>query len=210
MLYLLTHSGESVFTSKLNRWFTEQRSILFATLNYSQFLWNDVIPMLHQSKLQFLYESKKGTNIELLKDRNGLPLYYKNVAYNSLAVSNVPPPAFDLEKHPIEQTKLSKIFICHEYYPFVWLLCIGKFYVSKWLTYGDDFDLTGKDIMDFSFPFDALIEDDKKQLLKLYEKVKKELPDTTQFKLNVGKYVGTFNTKKLWHLTDKGNNNEED
>ena len=69
------------------------------------------------------------------------------------------------------------------------------------LTYGDDFDLTGKDIMDFSFPFDALIEDDKKQLLKLYEKVKKELPDTTQFKLNAGKYVGTFNTKKLWHLT---------
>lgn len=202
-IYLLTHSGEGVFSSKLNRWFTEQRSVLFATLKYSQFLWNDVIPMLHQSKLQLLYESKKGTNVELLKDRNGLPLYYKNVAYNSLSVSNVPPPAFDLKKRPIEQTKLSKILISNEYYPFVWLLCIGKFYVSKWLTYGDDFDLTGKDIMDFSFPFDAIIEDDKKKLLKIYEEVKKELPDTTQFKLNAGKYVGTFNTKKLWHLTDQ-------
>ena len=202
-IYIFGHSGEEIFTSKLNRWFTEQRPILFASLKYSPFQWNDVIPMLHLSKLQSLYESKKGKSLELLKDRNGLPLYYKNVAYNSLSVSNVPPPAFDTEKHPIEQTKLSKIQINRDYYPLVWLLCIGKFYVSKWLTYGDDFDLTGKDIMDFSFPFDAITEDDRNLLLKIHEEVKKALPNTAQFKLNAGKNVGTFNTKKLWHLTDQ-------
>jgi hypothetical protein len=81
--------------------------------------------------------------------------------------------------------------------------CVGKFYVSKWLTYGDDFHLTGKDIMDFTFPFDSLSEADKAQLNIICEKVKEELPNTTQFKLNAGKYVGTFNTKKLWNLTDQ-------
>ena len=57
--------------------------------------------------------------------------------------------------------------------------------------------------MDFTFPFDSLSEADKAQLNAICEKVKQELPDTTQFKLNAGKYVGTFNTKKLWHLTDE-------
>ena len=201
-IYLLAPNGNINCTSKLNRWFTEQRTVLFSTLKYSSFQWNDVVPMLHLTELQTLYEAKKGKNIELLKDRNGLPLFYKNVAYNSLSVSNMAPPAYDIKQKPIEQTKLSKIYISREYYNYVWLLCIGKFYVSKWLTYGDDFDLTGKDIMDFTFPFDSLSEADKSMLNTICEEVKKALPNTTQFKLNAGKYVGTFNTKKLWHLTD--------
>ena len=202
-IYLLAPNGSKNYTSKLNRWFTEQRPVLFAIIKYSVFQWNDVVPMLHLPELQKLYEAKKGKNIELLKDRNGLPLFYKNVAYNSLSVSNVEPPAYDIKHKPIDQTKLSKIYIDREYYNYVWLLCIGKFYVSKWLTYGDDFDLTGKDIMDFTFPFDSLSEADKSMLNTICEEVKKALPNTTQFKLNAGKYVGTFNTKKLWHLTDQ-------
>lgn len=202
-IYLLSPNGSGNYTSKLNRWFTEQRPVLFNTLKYSGFRWNDVVPMLHLSEMQTLFEAKKGKNFELLKDRNGLPLFYKNVAYNSLSVSNVAPPAYDTKHKPIEQTKLSKILVDRTYYNYVWLLCIGKFYVSKWLTYGDDFDLTGKDILDFTFPFDSLSATDKAQLNTICEKVKQELPDTTQFKLNAGKYVGTFNTKKLWHLTDE-------
>lgn len=202
-IYLLSPNGSGNYTSKLNRWFTEQRPVLFNTLKYSGFRWNDVVPMLHLSEMQTLFEAKKGKNFELLKDRNGLPLFYKNVAYNSLSVSNVAPPAYDTKHKPIEQTKLSKILVDRTYYNYVWLLCIGKFYVSKWLTYGDDFDLTGKDILDFTFPFDSLSATDKAQLNIICEKVKQELPDTTQFKLNAGKYVGTFNTKKLWHLTDE-------
>ena len=202
-IYLLSPNGSGNYTSKLNRWFTEQRPVLFNTLKYSGFRWNDVVPMLHLSEMQTLFEAKKGKNFELLKDRNGLPLFYKNVAYNSLSVSNVAPPAYDTKHKPIEQTKLSKILVDRTYYNYVWLLCIGKFYVSKWLTYGDDFDLTGKDILDFTFPFDSLSATDKAQLNTICEKVKQELPDTTQFKLNAGKYVGTFNTKKLWHLTDQ-------
>ena len=202
-IYLLAPSGKGQYTSKLNRWFTEQRTLLFATLKYSSFQWNNVVPMLHHTELQALYETKKGKNLELLKDRNGLPLFYKNVAYNSLSVSHIAPPAFDIKQHPIEQTKLSKIIINREYYNYVWLLCIGKFYVSKWLTYGDDFDLTGKDIMDFTFPFDSITDADKSNLNRICENVKEALPDTTQFKLNAGKLVGTFNTKKLWYLTDQ-------
>ena len=59
-IYLLAPNGNSNCTSKLNRWFTEQRPVLFATLKYSDFQWNDVVPMLHLTELQALFESKKG------------------------------------------------------------------------------------------------------------------------------------------------------
>ena len=202
-IYLLAPSGSGNNTSKLNRWFTEQRPDLFATLKYSDFKWNDVVPMLHLTELQALYEVKKGKNIELLKDRNGLSMFFKKIAYNSLSVSNIAPPAYDMKHQSIPQSELNDVKIDKQYFPFVWLLCIGKFYVSKWLTYGDDFHLTSKDILDFTFPFDSLSEADKSRLNAICEKVKEELPNTTQFKLNAGKHVGTFNTKKLWHLTDQ-------
>ena len=201
-IYLIAPNGSGHYTSKLNRWFTEQRPVLFGTLKYSEFHWNDVVPMLHLTELQALYEAKKGKNIEMLKDRNGLPLFYKKIAYNSLSVSNIAPPAYDSEHRSIPQSELNEVKIYKQHFPFVWLMCIGKFYTSKWLTYGDDFHLTSKDIMDFTFPFESLSEADKKELNKICEEVKNALPDTTQFKLNAGKYVGTFNTKKLWHLTD--------
>lgn len=202
-IYLLSPNGSGNYTSKLNRWFTEQRLVLFNTLKYSDFRWNDVVPMLHLSEMQALFEAKKGKSFELLKDRNGQLIYFKKIAYNSLSVSNVAPPAYDTKQRSIPQSELGDVKIEKQYFPYVWLLCIGKFYVSKWLTYGDDFHLTSKDIMDFTFPFDSLSEADKNQLNAICEKVKQELPDTTQFKLNAGKYVGTFNTKKLWHLTDE-------
>ena len=202
-IYLLAPNGSKNYTSKLNRWFTEQRPVLFAIIKYSVFQWNDVVPMLHLPELQKLYEAKKGNCIELLKDRNGLSMFFKKIAYNSLSVSNVAPPAYDMKHHSIPQSELNNIKIDKNYFPFVWLLCIGKFYISKWLTYGDDFHLTSKDIMDFYFPFDDLSDADKSKLCDIFENVKKELPNTTQFKLNAGKYVGTFNTKKLWYLTDQ-------
>lgn len=202
-IYLLAPNGSGNFTSKLNRWFTEQRPVLFNILKYSDFQWSDVVPMLHLTEMQDLYESKKGKNFELLKNRNGHSMYFKKIAYNSLSVSNIAPPSYDNKHRPIPQSELNDVKIDKLYFPYVWLLCIGKFYISKWLTYGDDFHLTSKDIMDFTFPFDSLSEADKTQLNAICEKVKKELPDTTQFKLNAGKYVGTFNTKKLWHLTDQ-------
>ena len=76
-------------------------------------------------------------------------------------------------------------------------------YISKWLTYGDDFDVTGKDITSFTFPFDEISVKDKKILESLYEEFCKNLPSTIQYKLNAGINVGTFNTSILWNITDK-------
>lgn len=204
-IYILSSEGEKRYTSRLHRWFTEQRDILFnSAIQYNSFKYTDVIPMLDSEVVQSIYENKVGSSISFLEDRlNGKELYYKKVGYNFLSISSVKPDAFDLNKHPSDQTELGGLKIKRVYYKYIQLLSCGKFYLTKWLTYGDDFHLTGKDIESFVFPFDKISDDDKLKLDELYEEFSKKLPSTIQYKLNAGIKVGTFNTSELWTITDK-------
>jgi hypothetical protein len=88
-------------------------------------------------------------------------------------------------------------------YEFIVLLFSGKLYLSKWLSYGDDFNVTASEYLDFTFPFDRLSPEDSKELHNLYQQYVKELPHALQFKLNCGKNVGAYNTSLLWFVTDK-------
>lgn len=204
-IYLTSHTGETRYTTRLHRWFSEQRETLFdAGVYYASFKEADVIPMLEDDRLQAIYENQRGTSLELLKDKmNGKDLYYKQVAYNFLSVSQVKPDSYDIDKNAVPQTGLDEIKFQLAYYPYILLLCCGRFYFTKWLTYGDDFHLTTSDIMDFIFPFDDLSNKDKEKLKTLCEDLVQRMPSTIQFKLNAGINVGTFNTAKLWEITDQ-------
>ncbi|MCD8203354.1 MAG: Eco57I restriction-modification methylase domain-containing protein, partial [Prevotella sp.] len=136
-VYLLSPKGEKSFTTRLHRWFTEQRDDLFENLKYNSFEFSDVVPMLDNSDMQLIYENKKGYPISLLKNKtSGKLLYFKQVAYNWLAVSNCPPPAYDKSGNTIEQTKLAKLAFSKKYYNFILLLLSGKILFTKWLVYG--------------------------------------------------------------------------
>jgi len=204
-IYILSSRGEKQYTSRLHRWFAEQRDVLFSTsIQYNSFMFNGVVPMLDSDILQPIYENKKGVQIGLLEDKfNGKELYYKKVGYNFLSITNIIPPAFDINGNPTPQTKLGTIKYGKDYYKYIQLLCCGKLYLSKWLTYGDDFDLTCKDIKSFAFPFDNISKEDEEKLDSLYDEFSKNLPSTIQYKLNAGIKVGTFNTSTLWSITDK-------
>lgn len=204
-IYLLSSTGNEKYTSCLHRWFSEQRVSLFATtIKYNYFVYSGGIPMLDSEFIQSIYENKRGYNIAALEDNlNGICLYYKKVGYNFLSISNIKPNAFDLEGNPTPQTKLGTLKFLPQYNKYIQLLCCGKLYISKWLTYGDDFDVTGKDITSFTFPFDEISNKDKETLDSLYEEFCKNLPSTIQYKLNAGINVGTFNTSSLWDITDK-------
>lgn len=204
-IYLLSSTGNEKYTSCLHRWFSEQRASLFATtMKYNHFDYSGVIPMLDSEYIQSIYENKRGHNIAALEDNlNGNCLYYKKVGYNFLSISNIKPNAFDLEGNPTPQTKLGTLKFLPQYHKYIQLLCCGKLYISKWLTYGDDFDVTGKDITSFTFPFEEISVEDKNILESLYDEFCNKLPSTIQYKLNAGIKVGTFNTSLLWNITDK-------
>jgi len=83
------------------------------------------------------------------------------------------------------------------------LLFSGEIYFAKWSVFGDDFHYTKGDLLDFKFPFNELVTSDKKKLLALSAEWSKRAGSTLQYKLNAGKYVGTYNTSKLWDITDE-------
>lgn len=204
-IYLLSSTGNEKYTSCLHRWFSEQRTSLFtATIKYNYFAYSGVIPMLDSENIQSIYENRRGRNIVSLEDNlNGKSLYYKKVGYNFLSISPIIPDSLDTDGNQIEQTELGCIKLQAEYSRFIQLLSCGKLFLSKWLTYGDDFHLTAKDITSFTFPFNEISVEDKNNLDSLYEEFCKKLPSTIQYKLNAGINVGTFNTSTLWDITDK-------
>ncbi|MCI2109100.1 MAG: SAM-dependent methyltransferase [Bacteroidales bacterium] len=204
-IYLTAPSGNNYFTSRMHRWFSEQRPTLFNTLKYNSFLWTDEIPRLYDASLQSVYENKRGQHISLYESKMGKSLIYKKVAYNWLSVSHIEPPAQDLlgTQIPQSSSSIGIMRIDKQYYEIILLLCSGKLYMSKWLTYGDDFHLMEKDLSNFVFPFASITDEDIMALHQIYCEFTKELPNTVQFKLNAGIRVGTFNTKSLWHITDK-------
>ncbi len=204
-IYLLSSTGNEKYTSCLHRWFSEQRTSLFtATIKYNYFAYSGVIPMLDSENIQSIYENRRGRNIVSLEDNlNGKSLYYKKVGYNFLSISPIIPDSLDTDGNQIEQTELGCIKLQVEYSRFIQLLSCGKLFLSKWLTYGDDFHLTAKDVTSFTFPFNEISVEDKNNLDSLYEEFCKKLPSTIQYKLNAGINVGTFNTSTLWDITDK-------
>lgn len=200
-IYILNKNKNSQYTTNLHRWFTLQRDTLFRTLCYSECKITDCIPMLYSSSLQNIFEFQSHCDIEDIN--NGKLLYFKQSAYNWLSISEQEPPCFDEDNNPCEQSMLGCLKVNKQYYPYIILLFSGKLYMSKWLTYGDEFHLTTKDLLPCIFPFNELTDEEKNILDNLYSDFSKELPKTLQYKPNAGKNVGSYNTSKCWKITDK-------
>jgi len=83
------------------------------------------------------------------------------------------------------------------------LLFGGRMFFSNWLIYGDDFHVTLKNLTAFGLPVQEFYQRDRKKLASLADEFKNGLQKTLQFKLNAGKQVGSYNTSKLWHITDQ-------
>ena len=79
----------------------------------------------------------------------------------------------------------------------------GKLYLSKWLTYGDEFHLKKETLLQMEIPFNEFNLEERNTLDKLYKEFSEKLPSTIQFKLNAGKKIGSFSTRKLWNITDQ-------
>ena len=198
-IYITSSSGNQANTTRLHRWFTEQRESLFQNIHYSLADIKDVIPMLNDSILQVYYENKIGENFI---SHSSNTLFVKKTAYNCLAITNIAAPTYDEDGSLIE-SDASLLNVRSEYYEFVQLLLCGKFMFTRWLTYGDDFHLTLSDVSNFIFPFDKISSEDQNRLKQLYHSFSDRLPDTLQYKRNAGKNVGNYNVRDLWDITDE-------
>jgi len=201
-IYILNPMGKHTYTTRLHRWFPEQRDSLMQIQKYCECIIKDSIPMLYSSILQSLYEDNQ-SHTGFLDRMNGETLYFNQSAYNWLSVSPNEAPIYDKHDHRIPRDTIGKLKVKKDWSKMILLFLCGKITYTKWLTYGDEFHLTIENLQSFPFPFERLSPKDCAILNDLGDEFIKKLPETIQFKLNAGKKVGAFNTSKLWYITDK-------
>ena len=191
------------YTTKIHRWFSSDRDRLFFKLRYSNFGAKTPIPMTPSEKLLTVFNRPLTEGLRILENKIGkYQLSFKQNAYNWIAVSIDPAPCWENSKK-IEQTQTQSIFFnTQEERDVILLLLGGKIFFSYWLTFGDEFHVTKNDLLSFRFPFKLLSREDKLKLLNLAKEFVDGLEETIQYKLNAGKRVGTYNTSKLWSITD--------
>ena len=204
-LYLTHRGGKDgkLRTTRLHRWFEEQREMLFDTLSYAAAKTDDAIPMVDDADLLRVLAPDKGLPIRAIVQRHGPAIFFRKTAYNFLSVSPEEPPCLTSEGKQVESDGNGTIhFENRETADILFLLFSGKLFFSRWCVFGDDFHCTSGDFLDFRFPLEDLSGAARKRLLAIATKAKATLPSTLQFKLNCGIRVGTYNTAKLWPITD--------
>jgi len=193
------------YTTRVHRWQAKFRNTLFQKVEYAPFNFSDVIPMFNDSVEAEFFQNSRGSAVKKYSVKRGPhSLFFKQSAYNWLSVSSDHPPCFDSAGKATPQTKIGRIHLQNERTKKILLLLFaGRMFFAHWLIYGDEFDLTAENLLDFQFPIEKLAGEDVTALLKLADEMAGEFEDVVQFKLNAGKNVGSYNTTKLWHITDK-------
>lgn len=192
-------------TTRIHRWFSNQRDNLFSLFNYTHFTFNSVVPMFNDEAEAGFLENLQGDLVKTKFSRySSHEVYFKQNAYNWISASTEPAPCYDAKGRVIPQTQISSTCTSDEQTKKLLLLLYnGKLFFSYWLVYGDEFHVTKDVLGSFVFPFSKLNGEDQRALENLYKEFVSELPNTIQYKYNAGKKVGTFNTAKLWGITDK-------
>ncbi len=206
-IYLTSKASptEVTYTSRMHRWYEEQRSCLFDSLSYANCSTKDIIPMVDNLDVLNVMQPTKGEYLaEYLRVDNPYSIYFKKLAYNFLSISDEEAPCHFPNGKKAPQTTVFRIGAnSKSSQKLLSLLLSSRLYFLKWCVFGDDLNYTKGELLNFRFPFDKLTAADKNKLFALYDEWSKRSKSTIQYKLNAGKYVGTYNTSKLWDITDK-------
>ena len=161
--------------------------------------------MYGSNVLSSFFSNKQGASLQLFSTYSSPnSLYYKQSAYNWIAVSPKPAPCYSTNGRNIQQSQVKPFFFSDKSVKSLLLLLFnGKLFFFYWLTFGDEFHLTKDNLLSFRLPIKNVSSDDIKILEELYSEFIAKLNTTLQFKLNAGKKVGTYNTSKLWYITDQ-------
>ncbi len=195
----------SFYTTRLHRWQSAYRNLLFSKVQYTQFDFSNIIPMFNDDVEASFFQNNAYKPIASCTVNKGPHfLIFKQSAYNWISVSLESPPCFDGKGEPIPQTRTARILLKDKETKRILLLLFGgRMFFTNWLIYGGDFNVTSENLLSFRLPVEKFSRKDVDTLLKLSDKMANEFENIVQFKLNAGKKVGSYNTARLWHITNE-------
>ena len=208
---IFIHSRESnqetnpYHTTRIHRWRSKKREALFSLISYVPFSKTRVIPMLNAVQEEKIFEQPEQFPVGNIFIKSGKhKLYFKKTAYNYISVSPNSPPCFDSRGNQVSQAVLFSLAVSKKKYRDIFLLLFGgKLFFCYWLIYGDEFHFTKNNVRNFPLKISSISNSDMSQLLSLADKFAKSLQGVLSYKQNAGIKVGSYNTSKLWHITDQ-------
>ena len=199
------------YSTRLHRWFDEERPHLFGLIEYACFepaRWDGLIPKVGSQGLCEALEALEPSGHPRVRDYCARSsethrLFFKKTAYNWLAFSHIPPPAFDAGGKPIPQTQLDTLDARNATARrLLFLLLNGKIAFVYWYILGDDFHVTKGVIA--SLPAPSLEAISNGRDFQACEKaLTQAMQEAVAFKLNAGKKVGNFNLARCRAVTDQ-------
>ncbi|GIK17388.1 MAG: hypothetical protein BroJett003_23520 [Planctomycetota bacterium] len=198
------------FSTRLHRWFDDERQFLFAQLHYSAFtpeIWRNRVPKLDSQRLcseleRCFTESNKRIADGMSRSATKHTLLFKSTAYNWLNFCKRLPPCYDTQGNTVEHTQFTVTFwrtgVTRDA---AFVLLNSKLAFVLWCILGDDFHVTQSALADVPCDLDRFVSDNAKQLTPLVDELEKAMKHAVSFKLNAGKRVGNYNLALCRHVT---------
>ena len=213
-IYLAKRSSEGsrgYLTTRLHRWFESERPTLFNSLSYCQFspvLFDGLVPKIGNARVLQGFEALLSGNYrlgtEFLTLNNGLPLHFKQTAYNWLTFCIDQPPVLTPDGTALPQTQYGTVrFLDEENRDLSLLLTNGLLMFMWWIAIGDDFHLTQKGFASAPFGPKQLTKRQQLRLLRTVPKLTTAMSENVVFKLNAGKNIGNYNLTRCRHITNE-------
>ena len=103
-----TSQRKRFLTTRIHRWFSNQRDNLFSLFNYTHFTFNSVVPMFNDEAEAGFLENLQGDLVKTKFSRySNHEVYFKQNAYNWISASIEPAPCYDAKGRVIPQTQIS-------------------------------------------------------------------------------------------------------
>lgn len=197
-------------TTRLHRWFNAEREFLFANLAYASCdptPFDGAVPKLSSSRLLRALSTlleEEPHRLEALAKRPSHSLYFKKTAYNWLTVCTTRPPAFGKDGEPVEQTEYGLIAASDAATQELAMgLANTKLMFLWWMTVGDDFHVTKKNLLSAPFGPGSLSPKQRSCVLARAPALQEAMAANVDFKLNAGKQIGNYNLRRCRHITDE-------
>ena len=187
-------------TTRLHRWFEQERDGLLNALNYAPFdpaAWDGRVPKLGDAGLIAAFERLLTSDRRRIKHalaKRGRELHFKKTAYNWLNFCPKQPPCYDKHGGEIPQSQFDTFTVAEDAADGVMAALNSKHALVYWIAVGDDFHVTKWNFESIPLP----AGDYAAEAAALWPAMRA----AASFKRNAGKRVGNWNLMRCRAETD--------
>ena len=200
------------FTTRLHRWFEEERSTLFGRLFYAEYsagAFGGLVPKIGSARIlramEDLCEDTYRFSHEVLSSTNSHVLYFKKSAYNWTTFCVDQPPVIGPTGERLSQTEYGRVgfFEDRDTRDIAMTILNGRLSFLWWVAVGDDFHLTRGDYETSPFGPARLTTAYRRDVERIVPLLKEAMADNITYKKNAGKLIGNYNLALCRDVTDR-------